>query len=230
MFKFISIIDEENEDMDPFFNNQKSLDHGSKIREGIFISSSTTEVDCEYNEQENQCFFDTRKTSKEKIETHLTKDNLQTTHDITPYLSRPILKVPNNICKNVTLHDINLSLSNEELSKYILHIQKHFLKDHTIITTPSEILGEEISYTDKTIKRDKSKTMQEKFSDMLYIYDALKIGMKKNTIQREIVTYYSNKYIHKFTPNMDYSTINNYYKIATEYIEQLKYKTLISAD
>ena len=122
----------------------------------------------------------------------------------------------------------NVSTFAEELIKYIKHVRNEFLKDHKIIKTPSEILGENINISVDLITRDKNKTMQEKFADMMFIYDALKIKMKKNIIQRSILNYYNDKYKDKFIPNMDYSTITNYSKIAINYIDNLKYKELIN--
>jgi hypothetical protein len=138
------------------------------------------------------------------------------------------LQIPPKISKNVNLSNINLALPSEELYKYIEHIKKLFSKEHTIISTPLEILGTTLHFSSDTIKRDKFKTRQEKFADMLFIYDALKIKMKKAKIQRSIVEYYTKKYPAKFTPNMDYSTIKDYNEIATQYIDNTKYKELIA--
>lgn len=209
----------------PYYSNN-TLYINEEYKDFIYISSKTDDISKKnYNDLENDNIKEGHsiKNISEYIENIA---NIE--HNIFPSFSRPRMIPPARISKLVNLYSINLSLHEEELIKYIKHVRNEFLKDHKIIKTPSEILGENINISVDLITRDKNKTMQEKFADMMFIYDALKIKMKKNIIQRSILNYYNDKYKDKFIPNMDYSTITNYSKIAINYIDNLKYKELIN--
>lgn len=213
------------EPLEPYFADD-TLYINDEYKDNIYICSQIDEIHKEvYEDVENGLIKEGKHITN--INKYV-KDAYHINHNIFPSFSRPLLKPPANISKFVNLESINLSLSDDELLKYIKHIKSEFSKNHEIIKTPFEILGEKVYLSKSSISRDKNKTMQEKFADLLFIYDALKIGIKKNIIQRSIVNYYTEKYPDRFIPNMDYSTINNYFKIATEYIENLKYKELIN--
>ena len=153
-------------------------------------------------------------------------------HNIKPSFSRPQLQIPSDKSKIINT-ELNLSLNDDELMAYIKHIKQTFKKNHEIIKTPLEVLGHKIykstskvSYTKsrgKKINVDANKylTFQKKIANMLYIYDAYKIGMKQKDIQIEL-TYYFDKY------TFDIATIFELNAIAKEYIDNLKYKEFIS--
>ncbi len=67
---------------------------------------------------------------------------------------------------------------------------------------------------------------QQRLADMFYIYDCLKEGYSQNKIQNEIYNYYADKGIETIT--MDAKTLKKYKEIAIDYIDNLKYKELIT--
>jgi len=142
---------------------------------------------------------------------------------------RPRLLIPKEMDNTISLK-INPNLPLEDLKAYIEHIKKEYDKDNSIVKNPLELLGEKFKKAElfsMTNKRT-DKINKEHVADMFFIYDASKKQIKKSMIQRSIVEYYNEKYPDKFIPNMDYKTINKYLEIAVEYINNLKYKELIT--
>ena len=130
--------------------------------------------------------------------------------------------------------ELNLSLPKNELIAYISKIKDDFDKDNSIVKTPLELLGEEFKKADTLVCNDKGKcfdsrailTKQQKMADMFYIYDALKEGFTQRKIQNEIYNYYADNGIE--TKTMDAKTLKRYKEIAVDYIDNMRYKELVT--
>ena len=130
--------------------------------------------------------------------------------------------------------ELNLSLPKNELIAYISKIKDEYDKDNSIIKTPLELLGEEFKEADTLVCNDKGKcfdsrailTKQQKMADMFYIYDALKEGFTQRKIQNEIYNYYADNGIE--TKTMDAKTLKRYKEIAVDYIDNMRYKELVT--
>ena len=142
-------------------------------------------------------------------------------------LSRPEIEPSISMKLNI---EINPNLPKNELIAYLSKIKDDYDNDNSIIKNPLELLGEKLEKAEDSPLINKKTNLidKETVADMFFIYDAEKKGMKQNRIQRSIVEYYTEKYPDKFTPNMDYKTIKKYLDIAKDYIDNLKYRELIT--
>lgn len=154
-----------------------------------------------------------------------------------PYFKRPKLKSPSYIQQNINLK-INLALPKEELIAYISKIKESYEIDRYTIKIPIELLREDLEKADNEISITRPKgrqehinirkhiNKQEKYADMFFIYDAYKKSMKQKDIIQSINDYYydtKNKETY-----FDAKTVTKYREIAKEYIDNLKYKELIT--
>jgi hypothetical protein len=127
---------------------------------------------------------------------------------------------------------INFSLPENEIVEYITRIKKKISP-----RTPFELLGNKldkandisnIEVTDLNNKKisidmTKGEKPQNKFADMLYVYDMKNKGFTYSQIIDEINEYYSNK-----TTSISEKTVIKYFLVAKNYIENEKYKELIT--
>lgn len=159
--------------------------------------------------------------SKTLISNYLNKNRLKLIRGIKE--TRPILDFNEKI-------DIpfNLNLSKNELIAYITKIKDEYDKENSIIKSPLELLGENLNKTDENLLIHKGTGKYNKYrvADMFYIYDGIKKGIKKAKIINELNYYYYDK--DNKNTNFDYKTLDKYYEIATELIDNLKYKELIT--
>ena len=65
-----------------------------------------------------------------------------------------------------------------------------------------------------------------KLADMFYLYDCLKRGYSKAEIKTSIYLHYANRGIK--TRNLHTDTFNKYQKLMRMYIDEFKYKELVS--
>jgi hypothetical protein len=126
---------------------------------------------------------------------------------------------------------INFSLPENEIVEYITRIKKKISPK-----TPFELLGnkldkakdisniEVIDVNKKKINIDmtKGEKPQNKFADMLYVYDMKNRGFTNVKIIDEL-----NYYTHR-TTSISEKTVKKYFLIAKNYIENKKYKELIT--
>jgi hypothetical protein len=140
-------------------------------------------------------------------------------------LSRTLLILDNSKTGNF---DINLALPKDELMAYISKIKDEYDKDNSIIKRPLELIGEDLSVADENLLIHKGTGKYNKYrvADMFFIYDGIKKGMRKAKIINELNYYYYDK--DNKNTNYDYKTLDKYYEIATELIDNLKYKELIT--
>lgn len=128
---------------------------------------------------------------------------------------------------------INFSLPENEILEYIRRIKKKISPK-----TPFELLGNKldkandisnIEITDSNNKKisidmTKGEKPQNKFADMLYVYDMKNKGFTYSQIIDEINEYYSNNK----TSSISEKTVTKYFFVAKNYIENEKYKELIT--
>ena len=144
--------------------------------------------------------------------------------------SRPQLYIPNNL--RYTLPELNLALPLDELIELVTIYKKEYEKGNKIFKTEIEVLGEKlekathtVKIKDVDIKIKEHLSTKDKMADLFFIYDANKLKMKKIDICNSITEYYYNKSGKE--SNFDNKTLNKYLDIATQYIDNLKYKELI---
>ena len=110
---------------------------------------------------------------------------------------------------------INLALPEDELVEYIKNVRNDILKSNKLnnIDILGMIFGE-------------GKKSNFLLGDMLFTYDAIRVGMKYNHILGSINEYSAYSTIHNCTE--DDRTLKRYYLYAKLLIEEEYYKTLIS--
>ena len=161
-------------------------------------------------------------------------DSLSHESTITTNFKRPKIKLPHSYNTMPTKLDIDLNKPLNEIISLIEHIKKDFDSNKHIFKTPIELLGEKINRADSLICDKAGKcfdsrqilSKQQRLSDMFFIYDALKEGMTQRQIQNEIFNYYADKGIE--TKTMDAKTLKKYKEIAIDYIDNERYKELIT--
>ncbi|QFR49375.1 hypothetical protein FJR48_06405 [Sulfurimonas lithotrophica] len=120
--------------------------------------------------------------------------------------------------QNQPILPINFSLPLDEIVEYITKV-----KEHINPKTPFELLGKELEKGDDLtcLPVMKGESPQKKLSDMLYVYDMKKKGYFDKEIINEVDGYHEKTaYLRNY--------INTYYDVAKEYIENEKYKELIT--
>jgi len=139
---------------------------------------------------------------------------------------------------------LNFSLPLDEIKEYITHI-KNTLDNpdnvaERIIKSPLELLGEELDKADdissmcsenrngnlKCFDWREGVSRAEKLGDMFFIYDRVRAGEKKTRIILEIDEYHNPEGIKKKSFHGD--TYQKYLLIAKDYINEERYKELIS--
>jgi hypothetical protein len=152
---------------------------------------------------------------------------------IMPDMARPYVLPPEKMDKRVPIF-LNLALPLDEITSFVSSIKNQFDENHKLVTTHIELLGTELEKADIHSVRNRNGrildakdtlSMKYKTADMFFIYDALKNNMSKIEIKYEIYDHYKTK--SKDRP-LDDKTLYKYRDIATEYIENLKYKELVT--
>jgi hypothetical protein len=165
-------------------------------------------------------------------DTRILSENISVAAKLTPDFSRPLMLPPECLDKRLPFF-LNLSLSEDELLAYIHIIKRRFEKDHKNITTLAEIFGENFFKSDPSVTVGKQvvKSLgvishQIKAADMLYAYDAAKLEIPYMDIQYDMDEYHTgNERKEKtFSPN----TAKKYLQIARDYIDNLRYKELVT--
>lgn len=139
--------------------------------------------------------------------------------------SRPQLHIPLKF--KIYLPDINISLPDEEFMNYLKE-----LRNSKLIRSKSEITDRYKSNSNLIYKtsRKNERAMNiddviaspKKCADMFFIYDAYKLNMKQSEIKQSIDYYYEDKTIDAT------KTLVKYHELAKEYIDNVRYKELIS--
>jgi hypothetical protein len=131
------------------------------------------------------------------------------------------LVIPKKYDKRLDIK-INLALPENELIAYIKILKKNFEIDFEMIKTSHEIMNNVLCQIESKHHINKA----QKYADMFFIYDALKCKMTQRQIQNEIFNYYADKGIE--TKTMDAKTLKKYREIAIDYIDNERYKELVT--
>jgi len=146
-------------------------------------------------------------------------NEIQANNKIIPNFSRPRLYIYDHLIRKAEV-TMNLSLPKHELIAYITHLKDEITNEPNLILSPIELLSAELSSATYEKKLHKESSRQNFLATALYIYDAFKYGMKQSQIKLEISFYNDN--------NIDERTIKIYHEIAKTYIDDKKYKELIT--
>ena len=145
---------------------------------------------------------------------------------------RPLVRVDEHKTINPEI-TLNLNRPLNELIACITHIKKDIDK-HNLIQLPIELLGTELKRGDNLVCNEKGEkcfdprgilSKQQKMADMFYIYDCIKEGYSQTKIRNEVYNYYADKGLNI---SLDPATLRKYRDIAKEYIENKKYKEMIT--
>jgi hypothetical protein len=153
-------------------------------------------------------------------------------HNISPIYKRPHMSSL-FIERNIDFH-INMNLPLEEIQAFIKHVYDYQKKNRNVLASPFELLGGKIQEADDIVKNSKKKgnalhkaglilKTQNRIADALFVYDAYKLGWKNSAIKAELDHYYYDR-----NKTVDPTTINKYLDITKEYIDNLKYKELLT--
>ncbi len=140
---------------------------------------------------------------------------------------------------------LNLNFPKNELIAYIKKLKDVYDEDRNIIRTSMQVLGDDLQSADNLICPDKGKcfdsrtilSKQQRLADMFFLYDYLKhnevlasdtISAKyKRVIQNEVFNYYKDEN-NTETKILDIKTMKKYKNIAIDYIDNMRYKELIT--
>lgn len=151
---------------------------------------------------------------------------------VTENYSRPKLSIPALFNRNVQL-ELNLALPEAELLSYVRYIKNKYDKDKNIIKSAVELLGGELSAagflesgSDKMYKKDRRKTLTEKCADLFFIYDNHSNNLSMDYTLEHLNRYW-NEERNAFPEQFQEKTYKLYLKLAKDFIENQKYKSLL---
>lgn len=121
---------------------------------------------------------------------------------------------------------INFSLPLKDLEEYIKEIKKSFEEKKVLPKSGFEILNDIELNSGNLITPREILSNKNKVADMLFIYDCKKLNYKVLDIRYKLEDYYSLKGIS--TKSFTEKTIKNYYDVAKTYIDERKYKELVT--
>ena len=200
-------------------------------------------IETEINiDDDSECFYDEEIGGARSIETkedlgkHIISKDIDSLHTISiirENFKRPELKFDKLMSIKTTI-EIDVTKPLNEIIAYVSHIKNDLEKNQNILKAPIELLGEEIQKADNLVCDTKGKcfdsrtilSKQQRLADMFYIYDALKVGITQRKIQAEVYNYYVDAGIETVT--MDYKTLKKYKELAIEYIDNFRYRELVT--
>ena len=150
----------------------------------------------------------------------------------TENFSRPKLSIPAISNKSIQV-ELNLALPQNELFAYITHIKEMYDGQKSLLKSSIELLGvgldaiglEEIDSADM-YKKDRRKTLQEKCTDLFFIYDCNTNNLSMDyTIDR--LNRYWNDERNAFPEQFQQKTYKRYLKLSKDFIENRKYQSLL---
>ncbi len=197
--------------------------------EGILFESSVN--------LNNEHFFDGNNTvSNEEImeaieEFDIDPSFIESNRRATENFSRPKLSIPALYNKNIDV-ELNLALPEKELLAYVSYIKEKFDKNRDLVKSPIELLGADLESvgieevdTKEVYKRDRRKTMSEKYADLFFIYDCYISGMTADSTIIAINEYWGGE--RDFATIFQIKTYRRYLKLARDFIENRKYQSLL---
>jgi len=141
--------------------------------------------------------------------------------EIKPYFSRPFS--PDEFKNKNSNFLLNLEAPVAELVDFIEQFKKKYDNDQTIVKNVFELLDTEEK---RTIKNINLPNIQNRYADMFFVYDCRKLGVSQAKIQSKLDRYYED--LDPNSPTISINTIKKYQKIAIEYIDNQKYKQLVT--
>ena len=168
--------------------------------------------------------------------------------DLFPVFSRPLPYIPNSKSKEALI-SLNLALPKDELLAYVAAIKDNYDKDHTTISfgrevEPSDALDNIQKRRNASGELPNAKKMA--YTDMFFIYDCLnaapddEINKAIRHIKKEINMYYTQKIMEDkkmsegaaslIARNIDPKTIKRYYEIMQDFIDNERYKELLTGE
>lgn len=141
--------------------------------------------------------------------------------NISPNYSRPLHLNPIKL-KEMSFN-LNMALPINELVAFIEEFKKKYDHNSNYIKSIYELFNDK-----NTEEKEKVNlpNIQNRYADMFFIYDCFKLGLTATKIQRKIDKYYEDK--DPMSKTISINTITKYNKIAIEYIDNLKYKHLVT--
>lgn len=118
--------------------------------------------------------------------------------------------------------EVDLNKPLHEIIAYVTHIKKDFELNESILKAPIELLGEKLEQAGNLEILSK----QERLADMFYIYDCLERKMTPTQIRNQVFNYNADN--GNDTKTLDPKTFKKYKEIAVEYIDNARYKELIT--
>ena len=211
-----------------------SYEHRSEFFESIESKHGIRCNEMLYNDiDENNTFFGVQRI-KDIEGNRIQKEDIEglyqiETSKVSIPFKRPKIRIK-HLSKVATI-EINLSLPKNELIAYIAKLKDIANEE---IKYPLELLGIEIQKADNLMCDNKGKcfdgrnilSKQQKIADLFYIYDALSSSMTQRKVQNEIYNYYQDLGIDTIT--MDIKTLVKYKDMASEYINNKRYRELIT--
>ncbi len=197
--------------------------------EGILFESSV-------NLNNEHFFEDNRTVSDEEIveaieEFDIDPSLIESQRKATENFSRPKLTIPTLFNKNIDV-ELNLALPEKELLAYVSYIKEKFDKNRDLVKSPIELLGADLESvgieevdTKEVYKRDRRKTMSEKYADLFFIYDCYASGMTADSTIIAINEYWGGE--RDFATIFQIKTYRRYLKLARDFIENRKYQSLL---
>ncbi len=216
-----------------FHNIQKQLPNERftlEDEEGILFESSV-------NLKNDHFFKGKESVSDEEIleaieEYDIDPSVIESQRRATENFSRPKLSIPAISNKSIQV-ELNLALPKNELFAYITHIKEKYDAQKSLLKSSIELLGagldtiglEEIDGTGM-YKKDRRKTLQEKCTDLFFIYDCNTNNLSMDyTIDR--LNRYWNEERNAFPEQFQQKTYKNYLKLAKDFIINRKYQSLL---
>jgi len=141
-----------------------------------------------------------------------------TRNDIEPNYSRPLSPSFKEIKERRFI--LNLALPTAELLSFVEEFKNMYDKDNTIVKNVYEL------FENKKNKNINLPNIQNNYADMFFIYDCRKLGYTQAKIQSKIDRYYED--LDTNNPTIQLKTISKYHKISIEYIDNKKYKYLVT--
>lgn len=164
----------------------------------------------------------------------ISSENITVASSFIPDFSRPFMLPPEKKDKRLPFF-LNLGLPLNELISFITEIKKNYDVEHKKIITLIEALGNSLESSDTKVNLVKSRKFDSmevlkykiKIADMFFAYDAEKAGIRPSNYTSEIYEYHIEKDADTkmtFSENTRYK----YLDVAKEYIDNLRYKELVT--
>ena len=142
---------------------------------------------------------------------------------------RPKIRYNSVNTKTITA-EIDITKPLNEIISFITHIKKDLEENSEIIKAPIELIENEFQKDNSSIHYEKGirkiLSVQQKLANMFYIYDCIKIGATQRKIQNEVYNDYADNNIE--TKTLDAKTLKKYKDMAIDYIDNTRYKELVT--